>query len=222
MIRQENGMIRFGADRFEGETEYNFEATYYIRYNSAKALFALEQLEFYSQTNKPDCTLCHIYTDLLFEACGSIRNRFRAKDGMRESRKRQIDNNISTYRFSKQSYPLLSTGDFRNYIEHIDERGDKLIELGQFHGTFTIVYRGMDDEIREGICSKTRPQNNTLNLESMTYSILDKTGNGALKPKEINLKKLKWELASIKLIADKQWSLIELESKETKKMRGAV
>ena len=149
------------VDDYPKESEYHFENAYYIRYNIDKALYALNMISSYSHESEPSCFLCHTNVDLLFEACGLIHNRFCEKERMSEAHRQQIRNNVFEYGFDKDSYPLLSEKDYRNFIEHIDERGRFLIREDVFHGTFNVVYAGMDEDLRQGLTNPDKQQNNT-------------------------------------------------------------
>ncbi len=220
MIEEIDGVTFVFVDSFENESSYYFDSTYYIHYNVQKALYALSQLEGFAQISKPDCTLCHVYADLLFEACGSLRNRFRLRKGMSASWAQQVKNNRSVYGFDSKSFPWLLSSEFRNFIEHVDERADLLISNESYFGAFTIVYREMDEEIRKGICSDKKLQNCVLNLEDMTYRILVREKD-TFRPKTIPLLKLKNELVLLRITADKEWSKVERQSRMVEQLSRA-
>lgn len=201
------GSYTYTTEKFKKENLYQKESSYYLKYNSDKALYAIEKLlKEYKGNIQEKCLYYHIYLDLLFQSVGMIINRFKPhkKTG---NIFEQAKNNCIEYEFNKENYPLLSNKSFRNFIEHIDERDEVLIDKGMFFGTFNVIYKGMDNEIREGLLNPKQQQNNLLNLEEMTYSILDieRTTGENIERKDINIIELKKELEKINDISKKIW-----------------
>ena len=77
---------------------------------------------------------------------------------------KQGKNNCVKYEFYKENYPLLNDKSFGNFIKHIDERDEILIENKNQHGTFYLVYEGMDNKIKNDLLSKEKHRNNLLIL----------------------------------------------------------
>lgn len=65
MYNSKTGIYSFGDEAFPKQSNYEFDATYYINYNTSKALFALDKIEL-SVGDKEMVFLCHVYLDLLF------------------------------------------------------------------------------------------------------------------------------------------------------------
>lgn len=199
MYNYEDGSYSFGVDNFTNEGMYQKESAYYIKYNSKKALYALSKIFNGDDIENVEekCFYYHVYIDLLFEAVGMIINRFKISN-QTGNRALQVDNNCKQYNFKKDEYPLLYDKSFRNFIEHIDERDEFLIDNNIYYGTFNLIYPKMDSKIKEGLLDSKKDQNNLLNIEKMTYTILDynklKNNKGKLNKKTIDLKKLEIEI----------------------------
>lgn len=127
MYDPKTGAYTRTIDKFEHESLYEQEVTYYMKYNSTKALYAIEKLsENYDGDIQEKCFHYHIYLDLLFESVGMIINRFKPQKKSGNILK-QSKNNCFEYDFNNRTYPLLNDKSFRNFIEHIDEKDEKLI-----------------------------------------------------------------------------------------------
>lgn len=204
----------WSKEKFKGEKIYSKESVYYLRYNSQKALYAMNQLmKEYSGTLQEKCFYYHVYLDLLFEAVGMIINRFKPH------RKQgniflQSKNNCEEYGYNQANYPLLNDKSFRNFIEHIDERAEFLIDSGKFFGTFNVIFEGMDINIEKELLNDNKKQNNLLNLKNKTYTILDVEKNQNVYnvvEKNIDLIKLKDEIKRINEISNMIYKLILIE-----------
>ena len=177
---------------------------YHIRYNTRKAIYAYNQLQnlVSGSGNEDDCFYCHIYVDMLFQACGMINKRFwNIKD------RPDGENLLGEYEFSKENYPILSSMiKDRNHIEHIDER-----EYIQFHrdvlrGTFNVVFPDMNQEIKAALLSEQKPISNILNLEDMTYTIIEPCRKGGpLVTKKTELCKLYEEIEKLSVKSNLVW-----------------
>lgn len=199
-----------GQDSFPNQATYRFAHNYYIKFNAEKALFALDQLDQLATSAQPDCTRCHIYSDLLLDGCGMVRKFFvTGNKNVRDEHEEQVTENRYVYEYDEGKYPAISSCEFRNFIEHIEERTDRLIAGDSFFGTFNVIYPGMDDELRRDLTDIDRLQNNTLDLESMTYRIVDRPGEPAC---ELDLNELRQELCLILKRADIVWSEFERKS----------
>lgn len=182
------------------------ESAYYIKFNSAKAMYAFKKLKSeFCGTTEEKCFYYHVYLDLLFEATGLVSSRFIRKNNVNANVKQMIEYNRQQYEFDESNYPLLNNRFFRNFIEHIDEKDEKLVEKEGFFGTFNLIFPGMDEETRKELLRKDKPQNNLLNIEDMTYTIL-RVQNNALMPNRICLNQLENELRQINIIAESIWS----------------
>lgn len=139
-----------------------------------------------------------------------IINRFKpntrkASDNL----KHQARINIKEYDYTDDNYPLLNDKDFRNFIEHIDEKDSVLIEDGNYYGTFNLIYPNMDENLKKELLNSKQKQNNLLNLETMDYRIVF-IENESLQEKTINLIELKNELIGINRISEIIWNAIAI------------
>ena len=208
MYDPKTGAYYSTVEQFDHEGAYRFEHNYYIKYNCQKALFAIGQLENNRGNNQNDCQTCHYYLDLLFEATGLIINRFRTS-GKDSNREKQIKNNIIEYEFSDKEYPLLSNKNFRNFLEHIDEKDEVLIDKGIFFGTFNVIFPKMDDSVKNDLLNPNKKQNNILDLEKMTYSILFSPKNSdTIIPLDISIIDLKREISELGERSQTIWNYI--------------
>lgn len=205
------GLFLNGQDSFPNQAAYRFAHNYYIKFNAEKALFALEQLDQLASSAQPDCTRCHIYSDLLLDGCGMVRKFFVAGNkNVSDEHEKQVAENRYVYEYDESKYPAISSCKFRNFVEHIEERINCLIARGSFFGTFNVIYPGMDDGLRRGLSDVNRQQNNTLDLESMTYRIVDRPGEPVC---ELNLNKLRQELVLILERTNIVWNEYEKKSR---------
>lgn len=146
MYNVEDGSYTYTMEKFNKEYIYQKECTYYLKYNSSKGLFAINNLyKNYEGDIQEKCLYYHVYLDLLFESVGLIINRFKPQKQAGRKLKIQAQNNCIEYNYNKLYYPLLNDKNFRNFIEHIDERDRDLIESNQYYGTFNLIYEGMDN-----------------------------------------------------------------------------
>ena len=176
----------------------------------------MEQLDQLASSTKPDCTKCHIYSDLMLDGCGMIRKFFvTGNKNVTGEHERQVKENRYVYEYDEDKYPTISSCKYRNFIEHIEERTDRHIASGSFFGTFNVIYPGMDSVLRRDITDADRLQNNILDLESMTYIIVDKPDAPARK---LDLNNLRRELVLILDRANTIWS----EYKRTSMYRASV
>lgn len=200
------------VDSFKNESLHKKETTYYLKYNSDKGLYAIERLyENYEGTLQEMCTYYHMHLDMLFQAVGMIINRFNPQK-KKGNILLQSENNCIEYDFNTENYPLLSDKSFRNFIEHIDERDEILIEKKAYYGTFNLIYPHMDNKLKEELLNENKQQNNLLNLENMTYTILDieKNDTKDIVKKVIDISRLKEEILKINNISKTIWGYISL------------
>ncbi len=213
MYDPKTGAYTESINEFENQHLYIQESAYYLKYNSTKGLYAIEKIcEKFEGNVQDNCFYHHVYLDLLFESVGMIINRFKPHSQAGEKIKMQAKNNCVEYEYNKENYPLLNDKSFRNFIEHIDEKDEILIENKNYYGTFNLVYEGMDDKIKNDLLSKEKQQNNLLNLEDMTYTILDSNKGKEIfiEKKVIDIKELKFELSKINDISNKIWSYLHM------------
>ena len=213
MYDPKTGAYSVTVEEFPNEHLHKRETTYYLNYNSQKGLYAIEKLsEDYEGTPQEKCFNYHIYLDLLFESVGMIINRFKPqkKSG---NILMQSQNNCIEYEFDSKNYPLLNDKSFRNFIEHIDERDEILIENKVYYGTFNLIYFNMDGKIKDGLLDTKKQQNNLLNLEDMTYTILDveKYNGSNIVKKVININELKNELMRINNVSKIIWNYLNTD-----------
>ena len=190
----------------------HFEVTYYIKYNVNKALFSLDKIlakkvDYSGFASRSE--YYHFYTDSLLSAITHINRRFNNNKANDETIKRNrkeydyIDNNTN-----KCNYQSLGSRTIRNFIEHIDENDEKLINLGIYNGTFNVIYNGMNLKVKKDLLSDKNKQNNLLNLIKKEYKIMRiKEGGETLleniKEYTINLLKVKEDILKMKNINDK-------------------
>ena len=190
---------------------YQFDNIYYIKYYCKKALFAIEKM--YEDININNISEAafyyHVYIDMLCDAVGLINDRFIEKKHCSDELKESIKINRKNYSFSEEKYKLLSDKDFRNFIEHINERSNKLIKNRKYYGTFNFVHSKMGKETIANILDDKKKQNNVLNLIDKTYRIVyvEKNTN-KIETKEISIDELKKELISIYKISEKIWDYL--------------
>ena len=209
MYDSKSGAFFYIASNDNNDYIYHWDNTYYIRYNSKKALFALEKL--YADIDVTDSWAAafyyHIYLDMLFNAVGLINDRFIIKKEMSKELKDNITRNRKEYDFNSETYYWLSDKSFRNFIEHINSRCDKLIKNGKYHGAFNFIHPNIKQKVQEALASNEKMQNNLLNLINKTYVILDTT-DGSITRKVIPLDKLKQELESINERSNVIWEFL--------------
>lgn len=213
MYDPKTGAYSVTVEEFSNENLHKRETTYYLKYNSQKGLYAIERLsEDYEGTPQKKCFNYHIYLDLLFESVGMIINRFKPQK-KRGNILIQSQNNCIEYEFNSKNYPLLNDKSFRNFIEHIDERDEILIENEVFYGTFNLIYTKMDKKMKSDLLNEEKQQNNLLNLENMTYTILDveKYNESNIVKKVININELKKELIKINNISKTIWNYLNTD-----------
>lgn len=204
MYDYKSGAYIYSEKKFENENIYQMENWYYIKYNTKKALYALDKLfDNYNGEIQEKCFYYHVYLDLLFEAIGMIINRFNPQK-KKGNIVLQAENNCIEYDFSKEKYPLLNDKKFRNFIEHIDEKDETLSDNKLFFGMFNLIYPDMDTKLKKELLDAKKQQNNLLNLENMTYTILN-SYNNKIKKKTIDLNELKKELIEINRISEDIW-----------------
>lgn len=191
----------------------HFETTYYLKYNIEKALYSLNKIleskidyrEFSSR-----CLYYHFYIDNVLNAIGHIRRRFfnNNTNAERIERNKKEYNYISINAKGKRicNYPIISNNEVRNFIEHIDERDEDLIVEGIYNGSFNVIYKGMNQQVKKELLDTKMKQNNLLNLLTKEYMIItiDKNTKN-LKEHRLNLIELKKELEKLKSINDAIW-----------------
>ena len=196
-------------DYLGNNSKYHLDNTYYIKYYSKKALFALEKLfKDIDISNLEEASFYyHVYSDMLFDAVGLLNDRFVVKKRYSDKMKCCVDRNKKEYNFNIKTYPLLNDKSFRNFIEHINQRSDDLIKNNMYHGTFNFVHPKMKKDLIAELLDTQKPQNNFLNIINKTYNILDIESNNPI-PKKISLKKLEKELKQINRYSNIIWDYI--------------
>lgn len=192
----------------------HFETTYYLKYNIEKAIYSLEKImkskiDFSEFSNR--CVYYHFYVDNLLNAMVHIKRRFFNKNANQE----RIERNKKEYNYiliDKQgkeicNYPIIGDNNIRNVIEHIDERDEELMGIGRYYGSFNVIYKGMNRQLKIDLLNNKKQQNNLLNLLTKEYKIL-KIEKGIVKEYKLNLVELKKELKKLKKINDRIWSYL--------------
>lgn len=192
---------------YKDEFYYDFETTYYLKYNIEKAKMALNKLykeesEATQYSNR--CVYYHIYIDLLMQAMGQIANRFLHLNKEKEEEQRIRNKNQKEYQFNNENYPLLSNKIFRNFVEHIDEKNLIFIRENGGVGGFNVIFEETTEEEEKGFLNIKR-QNNTLNLKKHCYFIYD---NREQKMISLNLDELYLELNQLSEINQTIWEYI--------------
>ena len=213
MYDPKTGAFFYGNDECGKIGLLQKESAYYLKFNTQKALYAIDQLkQKYESTSLPEkCFHYHVYVDLLFEAVGLIYNRFVCtKSSVPADVLKLQQMNCQQYEFDVNNYPLLHNKSFRNFIEHIDERDERLAESGNYFGTFNMIFEGMDTDTRQDLLKSNKPQNNLLNLEDMTYTILE-LKNGIPVQSSISIVELEKEIERILYVSAKLWDFLTNE-----------
>lgn len=210
MYDPKTGTFFYGDDEAGKIGMLQKESAYYLKFNSEKALYAIDQLkqEYKGVSLADKCFHYHVYVDLLFEAVGLIYNRFvctRRNAPANVLKLQQM--NRQQYEFDESRFPLLHDKSFRNFIEHINERDERLVDSNNYFGTFNMIFSGMDMNTRKDLLKTDKPQNNLLNLEDMSYTILESNG-GAVTQKTISILQLETEIKDINEISNKLWSFL--------------
>lgn len=202
----------------ENTNEYwseHFETTYYLKYNLEKALYSLNKIlitkiDYTDFSNR--CTYYHFYIDNLTNALGHISKRFNYNSRITIDNTR-VDRNKYEYNYETNgicNFPNVNNKQIRNFIEHIDEKDEDLIKSGKYYGTFNVIYKGMNPEMKKDLLNNEKKQNNILNLINKTYNVYyikEITSTGIIKTRESSIKllELKNELEILKKINDKIW-----------------
>lgn len=194
----------------------HFETTYYLKYNIEKALYSLgkimEATINYSEFSNR-CVYYHFYIDNVLNSIGHIRRRFvnnNVNSDRIERNKKEYDyNSIDSNGNLICNYPIIGNNEIRNFIEHIDEKDEKLMKMGLYNGSFNVIYKGMKQQIKQGLLNNEKKQNNLLNLLSKEYKILtvDNKSN-IVKEYKLDLIRLNDELERLKKINDAIWSFL--------------
>lgn len=200
-----------GADNFIE----HFETTYYLKYNIEKALYSLSKI-MESEINYSEfsniCVYYHFYIDNVLNAIGHIRRRFyNNADSERIERNRKEYNYNSTDKEGNLTlnYPIIGSNTIRNFIEHIDEKDEKLMKNKLYNGCFNVIYEGMNKEMKEELLNNEKKQNNLLNVLTKEYNILNiEKDTGDIKEYKLNLVELKRELENLKKINAKIWDFL--------------
>lgn len=157
----------------------HFETTYYLKYNIERALYSLEKIlksEIDCDGFSNRCVYYHFYIDNLLNSVGHIRRRFFNNNvtlaKIERNRKEYDYNSIDEYGVMTCKYPIINGNEIRNFVEHIDEKDEILMNMGLYNGCFNVIYEGMDEQLKKSLLSNERRQNNLLNLLTKEYSIL--------------------------------------------------
>jgi len=198
----------------ENFTEH-FETTYYLKYNIEKALYSLNkilqlQIDYSEFSNR--CVYYHFYIDNLLNSIAHIRRRFfnnkvdveRIERNRKEYNYGVIDENNEMY----CNYPTIANYEIRNFIEHIDEKDEALMKMGAYNGSFNVIYKGMNPQLKKELLNDKRKQNNLLNLLTKEYKILMIKEDNIIQEYKINLLELKIELEKLKEINEKIWMFL--------------
>ena len=90
MYDPKTGFYSYGSESFKGEGQYRFEATYYIKYNSQKGLYAFKRICDGITNGNMDCFYYHFYLDVLLNASGALHKRFHFKKDYSPERRIQV------------------------------------------------------------------------------------------------------------------------------------
>lgn len=210
MYDPNTGMFFYGDDELGKIGLLQKESAYYLKFNSEKALYAIDQLkrEYEGVSLADKCFHYHVYVDLLFEAIGLIYNRFvcTRRNIPEDVLKLQLMNR-QQYKFDSNRFPLLHDKSFRNFIEHIDERDERLADSNNYFGTFNMIFSGMNMDTRRDLLKIDKPQNNLLNLEEMSYTILESNGD-TVEQKTISILQLETEIKEINKTSNILWNYL--------------
>ncbi len=178
----------------------HFETTYYLKYNIEKALYSLEKIlksEIDCDGFSNRCVYYHFYIDNLLNSVGHIRRRFFNNNvtlaKIERNRKEYDYNSIDEYGVMTCKYPIITGNEIRNFVEHIDEKDEILMNMGLYNGCFNVIYEGMDEQLKKALLSNERRQNNLLNLLTKEYSILTVNKNRFCRRLYFELRRIeKW------------------------------
>lgn len=178
----------------------HFETTYYLKYNIERALYSLEKIlksEIDCDGFSNRCVYYHFYIDNLLNSVGHIRRRFFNNNvtlaKIERNRKEYDYNSIDEYGVMTCKYPIINGNEIRNFVEHIDEKDEILMNMGLYNGCFNVIYEGMDEQLKKALLSNERRQNNLLNLLTKEYSILTVNKNRFCRRLYFELRRIeKW------------------------------
>lgn len=192
----------------------HFETTYYLKYNIEKAIYSLNKImnkkvDYSDFSNR--CVYYHFYIDNLLNSIGHIRRRFFNSNAKKE----RIERNRKEYNYLRAdeqgnitcNYPVIGDNSIRNFVEHVDEKDEKLMSKGLYYGTFNVIYKGMNLQFKKELLDDQKKQNNLLNLLTKEYMILT-VEDDIIKEYKLDLIELNKELKELKKINDEIWSFL--------------
>ena len=201
-------MIDQGIYIDTGDRAYEFESWYYLDFQIMSALRSLEKIvvpdakDMATFNNKHQ--YYHYYADHLLYSMGQISNRF-VHNGKKDKNKtihtERKELNRINYKFNEKDFPILSSKQARNTIEHIEENNEIIISSAGGVGGFNII----DEETCEMDIKllKTKLQPYTMDLRVMKLYIVRK-GKATL---EIDFYQLEQELFKLRDNIHSFWNL---------------
>lgn len=121
---------------------YEWETTYYLDFQIFSSLKSIEKL-----FNRPadidelkqQAQYYHYYLDHLFYSIRQISSRFVINGKDNDDMKKRKEQNRTNYQFSDSAFPVLSSKQAGNTIEHLDEHNAKVIIKNRGVGGFNFI-----------------------------------------------------------------------------------
>lgn len=96
----------------------------------------------------------------LLNSVGHIRRRFFNNNvtlaKIERNRKEYDYNSIDEYGVMTCKYPIINGNEIRNFVEHINEKDEILMNMGLYNGCFNVIYEGMDEQLKKALLSNER------------------------------------------------------------------
>lgn len=137
-----------GIYSLDDELPYEKESSYYLEFQITSALISIQKLSAFSDSafhNKYQ--YFHYYADHLLYSIRQISNRFVSGNSEENINKKRIAANRRNFEFTDDKYPLLSSKQAGNTIEHIDEHNQKKIKSHNGVGGFNLIDTDTDSNL---------------------------------------------------------------------------
>lgn len=174
---------------------YEYESTYYLRFQIKSALACLAHFDSYSDSCDWDnrCEYYHFYADHLLYSMGQISNRFVHCNGDTTIDTERTTRNCSNYFFSEKDYPILSKKLARNTIEHLEQYNNLIIANSRAVGGFNVIDDETDPSVVDTLRNRRDAHPYTLDLLRKELLIRKKKDDLT-----ISLESLREELLTLK------------------------
>ena len=132
------------------EQPFEWETTYYLDFQIFSALKSLEKIN-----NQPTALLkieqrarnYHYYLDHLLFSIRQISSRFVINGKDSDDMKKRKEQNRTNYQFSDSAFPILSSKQAGNTIEHLDEHNANVIIKNKGVGGFNFIDENTNQEL---------------------------------------------------------------------------